>query len=172
MTSLYDIVVPTLTSILKAEQHLLTQAEAFAAEKGTPISEILELRIAPDMWPLSQQIMITALHTGSFLSKVAGLTPNKVVFGPASLEDSKKYLAESLAFLETVKPEDLNGKEDKVLTAQLGPGYEPEMTAVNYAQGYLLPNVYFHLTTLYNLLRSNGLQLGKKDYISSFVRLL
>lgn len=84
MTSLYDIVVPTLTSILKAEQHLLTQAEAFAAEKGTPISEILELRIAPDMWPLSQQIMITALHTGSFLSKVAGLTPNKVVFGPGT----------------------------------------------------------------------------------------
>lgn len=89
----------------------------------------------------------------------------------ASLEDSKKYLSETLAFLATVKPEDLNGKEDKLLKAQLGPGYEPETTAFNYVQGYLLPNIYFHLTTLYNLLRGQGVPLGKKDYISGFVRL-
>ncbi|KAI1162721.1 hypothetical protein F5B18DRAFT_364622 [Nemania serpens] len=171
MTSLYDLSIPTITNILKAQQHLLAQAEAFAAEKGTPISEILDLRIAPDMWPLSQQIVISSIHVGSFLSKVAGLTPNKVVFGPASLEDSKKYLSETLAFLATVKPEDLNGKEDKLLKAQLGPGYEPETTAFNYVQGYLLPNIYFHLTTLYNLLRGQGVPLGKKDYISGFVRL-
>lgn len=84
MTSLYDLSIPTITNILKAQQHLLAQAEAFAAEKGTPISEILDLRIAPDMWPLSQQIVISSIHVGSFLSKVAGLTPNKVVFGPGT----------------------------------------------------------------------------------------
>ncbi|KAI1112569.1 hypothetical protein F5Y14DRAFT_267262 [Nemania sp. NC0429] len=171
MASLYDLAVPVLTNILKAEQHLLAQAEAFAADKGTPISEILELRLAPDMWPLSQQIVISALHTGSFLAKAAGITPNTVVFGPASLEDSKKYLVETLELLASVKPEDLNGKEDKILKAQLGANYEPEMTAYNYVQGYMLPNVYFHLTTLYDLLRNKNVPLGKKDYISHFVRL-
>lgn len=84
MASLYDLSVPTLINALKSEQHILAQAEAYAAEKGIPISEILELRLAPDMWPLSQQVVISAIHAGAFLAKIAGITPNKVAFGPGT----------------------------------------------------------------------------------------
>ncbi|KAI0186420.1 hypothetical protein EV127DRAFT_173269 [Xylaria flabelliformis] len=170
MTSLYDLTIPFLTSALKTQQDLLAKAEAFAKEKGIPISEILEARLAPDMWPLSQQIVITALHADMFVLKLTGTPPPQITFGPASLEDSKKYLAEAIDHLKAVKPEDVNGKEGQVVAAQMGTG-EVNMKALDYVLGYLQPNVYFHLTTLYDLLRSKGLELGKKNYIQNFIKL-
>ncbi|KAI0205908.1 hypothetical protein F4808DRAFT_455411 [Astrocystis sublimbata] len=172
MTSLYDLSIAFLIKALKTEQTLLSKAEAFAAEKGTPITELLDLRLAPDMWPLSQQIVISALHSGKTVEKLTGKTANAIQFGPASLEDSKKYLAETIALLEGVKPEDVNGKEGEVVTAMMGGGPEPSMKAVDYVVGYLQPNVYFHLTTLYDILRNKGVPLGKADFLGGFLKLL
>ncbi|KAI1748727.1 hypothetical protein F4782DRAFT_534164 [Xylaria castorea] len=169
MTSLYDLSVPFLTNVLKTEQSLLAQAEAFAKEKGTPMSEILEARLAPDMWPFSQQIVISTLHAAMFVLKLTGTPPPKITFGPASLEESKKYLSEVLEHLKAVKPEDVNGKESQVVSAQMGAG-EVDMKALDYVLGYLTPNVYFHLTTLYDILRSKGVSLGKKDFIMAFIK--
>ncbi|GAP90873.1 putative helix-turn-helix-domain-containing protein [Rosellinia necatrix] len=171
MTSLYDLTIPTLINALKAEQNLLAQAEAFAAEKGIPIAELLEARLAPDMWPLSQQIVITALHSAMTVLKLTGTPPNKIEFGPASLEDSKKYLSETLELLSAVTPESVNGKEAQIVGAMMGPGTEVNMKAVDYVQGYLLPNVYFHVTTFYDILRSKGATLGKKDFLGTFLKL-
>ncbi|KAI0471407.1 hypothetical protein F4859DRAFT_118753 [Xylaria cf. heliscus] len=170
MTTLYDLTFPFLINALKAEQHLLAQAEAFAAEKGTPITELLEARLAPDMWPLSQQIVISTLHAAMTVLKLTGTPPPKIEFGPASLEDSKKYLTEVLDLLQAVKAEDVNGKEGEKVKALMGAGLEVDMKAIDYVQGYLTPNVYFHLTTLYDILRSKGVVLGKKDFIQTFVR--
>ncbi|KAI1170606.1 hypothetical protein F4777DRAFT_106764 [Nemania sp. FL0916] len=171
MASLYDLTIPFLTNALKAEQHLLEKAESFAAEKGITVDELLEARLAPDMWPLSQQIVISSLHATMCVLKITGTTPNKVDFGTASLENSKKFLSETLETLSKVKPEEINGQEAKIVKAQLGPNYEPEMTVLNYVTGYLQPNVYFHLAALYNILRTKGAAVGKKDYISTFIKL-
>ncbi|KAI3318094.1 hypothetical protein HD806DRAFT_324290 [Xylariaceae sp. AK1471] len=169
MTSLYDLTFPTLISALKAEQGLLTKAEAFAAEKGIDIEEILNFRLAPDMWPFSQQIVITTLHAAMAVQKLTGTPANKINFGPAPLADCKKYLAETLELVQSVKPETANGKEAETVKAQLGQGEVP-MKAINYVQGYLIPNVFFHLTTVYDILRLKGLSIGKADFISTFVK--
>ncbi|KAJ8106506.1 hypothetical protein ONZ43_g7044 [Nemania bipapillata] len=171
MTTLYDLTFPTLIAALKTEQSLLEKAETFATEKGTPITELLEARLAPDMWALSQQITITALHATMTVLKLTGKEGNKVEFGPADLETTKKYLTETLATLAAVKPEDVNSKEATIVTAMMGPNFNPEMKAVDYVQGYLLPNVFFHVTTLYDILRSKGLDLGKKDFLGGFIKL-
>jgi hypothetical protein len=84
MTTLYDLTVPILINALKAEQHLLSKAEAFASEKGTDIEELLKARLSDDMWPLSQQIVISALHSSLTVQKLTGKTPNKVNFGPGT----------------------------------------------------------------------------------------
>ncbi|KAI8948623.1 hypothetical protein F4801DRAFT_445187 [Xylaria longipes] len=170
MTSLYDLTIPFLTNALKAEQHLLAQGEAFAAEKGTPMSEILEARLAPDMWPLSQQIVISCLHAAMTVLKFTGTQPPKIEFGPASLETSKKYLSEVIELLEAVKPEAVNGKEGETVAAMMSGGEVP-MKGIDYVQGYLTPNVYFHLTTLYDILRSKGVTLGKKDFVQTFIKI-
>ncbi|GAW22606.1 hypothetical protein ANO14919_121480 [Xylariales sp. No.14919] len=171
MTTLYDLTIPFLTNALKAEQHILAQAEAFAAEKSIPITELLEARLAPDMWPLSQQIVITALHSAMTVAKLTGVAPPQINFGPAPLEDCKKYLAETLELLASVTPESVNGKEAQVVGAMMGPGAEAQMKALDYVEGYLKPNVFFHITTLYDILRSKGAPLGKKDFLSTFVRI-
>ncbi|KAI1812497.1 hypothetical protein GGS20DRAFT_587417 [Poronia punctata] len=169
MTSLYDLTFPPTINILKTQQGLLEKAEALASEKGTPINELLEIRLAPDMWPLSQQVIISALHATNLVRKLAGGTPNEVPFGPASLENAKKYLSESIASLETVKPEQVNGKEAEVITAHMG-SFEMDMKTVDYVQGYALPNLFFHTTTLYNILRSQGAPLGKRDFIGLHIK--
>lgn len=91
---------------------------------------------------------------------------------PADLESTKKYVTETLASLAAVKPEDVNGKEGEIVQAMMGPGFTPSMKAVDYVQGYLLPNVYFHVTTLYGILRNKGLELGKKDFLGLFVKII
>ncbi|KAI1119822.1 hypothetical protein F5Y10DRAFT_259558 [Nemania abortiva] len=172
MTSLYDLTFPTLIAALKTQQSLLEKAEAYAAEKGTPVDDLLKARLAPDMWELSQQVVITALHSVMTVGKLTGSqNVNKVEFGPASLENAKKYLAETLETLASIKPEDVNGKEATTVTAMMGPNFSPEMKAVDYVQGYLLPNVFFHVTTMYDILRSKGLELGKKDFLGGFLKL-
>ncbi|KAI0097485.1 hypothetical protein GGR51DRAFT_540816 [Nemania sp. FL0031] len=172
MTTLYDLTFPTLVAALKTQQSLLAKAEAYAAEKGIHIKELLESRLAPDMWPASQQIVITAMHAKMTVGKLTDIEPaNEIAFGPASLEDAKKYLTETLELLASVTPEKVNGKETATVNAMMGPGFNPEMKAVDYVTGYLLPNVFFHVTTLYDILRNKGLELGKKDFLGGFVKL-
>ncbi|KAI1437362.1 hypothetical protein GGR50DRAFT_98363 [Xylaria sp. CBS 124048] len=172
MTALYDIVIPTLTNILKAEQDILAKGEAWAAEKGTPFSDLIEASLAPDMWNLSQQFTITAVHVTMFTAKITGATPNTVPMGPASLADVKKYLAETIQTLEAIKPADINGKENQILGAFLGAANpNAPMKAVDYVQGYLMPHVYFHTTTAYAILRSKGVPLEKGDFSGRMVKL-
>ncbi|TGJ78872.1 hypothetical protein E0Z10_g9893 [Xylaria hypoxylon] len=169
MTTLYDLTIPFLIKALKTEQNLLAKAEAFATEKGTPIAELLETRLAPDMWPLSQQIVIITLHAALAVLKLTGTPPPKINFGPAPLEDCKKYLAETLVILEAVTPESVNGKEEEIVGAMTGGATEAKMKALDYVEGYLKPNIYFHITTHYDILRSKGATLGKGDYLNPFV---
>ncbi|KAJ2966093.1 hypothetical protein NUW58_g10749 [Xylaria curta] len=134
------------------------------------------------MWPLSQQAVIVALHSSMTVLKTHWHSPQPDHFrtcsdgrhgfsdGP-SLEDSKKYLAESLELVQAVKPEDVNGKEGSTVTAMMGAGAEANMKALDYVVGYLQPNIYFHLTTTYDILRNKGAAIGKKDFLQSFVRL-
>ncbi|KAI1419910.1 hypothetical protein F5Y12DRAFT_720176 [Xylaria sp. FL1777] len=168
MTSLYDLTVPFLVNALKAEQHLLEKAEAF---EGVSTTDLLEVRLAPDMWPLSQQFVISAIHAISVIAKLTGAAPPKINFGPASLEDTKKYLAEAIEFVQAATPESINGKENEVLSAVFGANNEINLKAIDYVQGYLTPNVFFHLTTSYDILRSKGVQLGKSDFIRGFIRI-
>ncbi|KAI1349736.1 hypothetical protein F5Y01DRAFT_169562 [Xylaria sp. FL0043] len=167
MTSLYDLTVPFLTNALKAQQHLISKAESFGT---VSVNDLLESRLAEDMWPLNQQFTITALHATMCVLKLTGAQPNQVNYGPASLEDAKKYLAETLKTLEGVTPESINGKEDKIVGAMMGPGNEVSMKAIDYVLGYLIPNVFFHLTTAYDILRMKGVPLGKADFLSGFVK--
>ena len=81
MTSLYDLTIPFLTTVLKTEQSLLEKAEKF---EGASTQELLEARLAPDMWPLSQQIVISTLHATMAVAKLTGKTPNSVNFGPGT----------------------------------------------------------------------------------------
>lgn len=90
---------------------------------------------------------------------------------PANFENAKKYLTETIATLESIKPEQVNGKETETVKAQLGAAGEVDMKAIDYVQGYLIPNVLFHVTTAYDILRMKGLTLAKIDYLKTFIKM-
>ncbi|KAI2622041.1 hypothetical protein GGS21DRAFT_535291 [Xylaria nigripes] len=171
MTSFYYISIEQLMNLIKAEQHLLNKAEAFAAEKGIPIAELMDTRFAPDMWPFSHQISISCVHTVTFVQQATGHKVNTVTPGPATFEVCKKHLAETLQTLEAVKPEDVNGKEKDILSAHFGGGQHVDMRGIDYVVGYLMTNLLFHLTTIYDMLRWKGATLIKADYVAPFIRL-
>ncbi|KAI0391222.1 hypothetical protein F5Y17DRAFT_20177 [Xylariaceae sp. FL0594] len=171
MTTFYDFTFPTVANILKSEQHLLDVAETLAKEKDIPVSELLDARVAPDMWPLSQQITISCMHAKNAVEKLGGGKVEKEFpFGPASLEDCKSLLAEALKAVESVKAEDANARTAEVVGAYMGAAGELPMVAVDYATGYLLPNLYFHATTVYDILRGKGASIGKRDFIAPHLK--
>jgi len=171
MTSLYDITVPFIKASLATAQHLVTKAEELAATQGKTGNDLLSLKLADDMWPLAQQFNIIAIHTMGTIAKASGTAPPAVAFGAvSSLDEAKKQLADVLAYVEAATPESINGKEATVTKAMVGPGAELPIKVVDYVTGYAIPQITFHLTTTYDILRSNGASLGKGDYLKLFVR--
>ncbi|KAI0509473.1 hypothetical protein F5B22DRAFT_322802 [Xylaria bambusicola] len=169
MTSLYELTIPFLIKALKSEQGLLAKTE------GVPTSTTFVEGPEQKMWDLGQQIGISSIHARKIVHELTGkpfaFFKNEEGF---SVDELKKQLDETIALLESVKPEEVDGKESQIVQAMLGqmPDGTPitkPMKAINYVEGYLKPNVYFHLTTLYDLLRWKGVPLGKGDYLSAFL---
>ncbi|KAI1407998.1 hypothetical protein F5Y13DRAFT_173621, partial [Hypoxylon sp. FL1857] len=167
MTSLYDLTVPVLTRVLQTEVTILKKAEDYAKESGKPVSDLVNARLSPDMYPLSLQVAITVMVAKKTLQLLVGkeFTPD---FKEISLEESYSRLADTVKELAEVKPEDINGQESKVVEFSIG---ERATSATDAAgvQRFLIPTVYFHLTTLYDILRKEGVPVGKLDYLTHFI---
>lgn len=87
----------------------------------------------------------------------------------SSLEEAKKQLSTILSYVESTTPESINGKEGNVTGAKVGPGDDLPMTVFNYITGYMTPQILFHITTAYDILRANGAKIGKGDYLGAFI---
>ncbi|KAI1264754.1 hypothetical protein F5Y18DRAFT_389968 [Xylariaceae sp. FL1019] len=170
MTSLYDLTVPFLINSLKSELHLVSKAEELAKSKGVSVEDVFHYKLADDMWELSQQVNIMAMHSAGTIKKITGKDAPFPPMGPAAPDAVKKQVEEVLAALEALKPEDFNGKEAEMTSAYLGPPAEAPMKVIDYVQGYLQPQILFHLSTTYAILRANGSPIGKGDYIKPFVK--
>ncbi|KAI0142646.1 hypothetical protein GGR57DRAFT_393280 [Xylariaceae sp. FL1272] len=169
MTTLYDIVVPFLTNALKSELHLISKAEELAKTKGVSLEDVFHYKLADDMWELSQQVNIMAVHTAALIKKTTG-GGEFPAMGPAAPDVVKSQIEAALKAVEGLTPEQLNGKESEATSAYLGGPSEVPMKVLDYVFGYLQPQILFHLSTTYAILRSNGAQIGKADYIKPFIK--
>ena len=162
--SMYQITVPVFIRFLNNLNAILTKGEEFAKARDIKPEVLLNSRLAPDMFALSNQIQIACDLAKRCVERLAGL---EVV----SVEDNEKTFAEfhdrinnTIKFLESIRPEQLDNSEEKKITLKLRDATH-EFTGLNLALFFSTPNVYFHVTTAYNILRHNGIQLGKKDFI-------
>lgn len=162
--SMYQITVPVFTHFLNNLNGILKKGEAFAIDKDIEPEAMLNSRLAPDMFPLSKQIQLVCDLSRRCVERLAGLDV-------MSTEDNEQTFAEfydrinnTIAFLETIKPEQLDGAEEKMVTIKMRDG-EHECNGLDMTLYFSLPNVYFHVTTAYDILRHNYVELGKKDYI-------
>ena len=165
--SMYQVSVPVFIRFLNNFNEVLKKGEIFAEAKTIEPEVLINARLAPDMFSLVNQVQIACDLAKRCVERLTGAEVT-------SVEDNEKTFAEiyerinnTIAFLETIKPDQIDGKEEKIFTLELR-GYSFDFKGIDYVLYFVLPNLYFHITTAYDILRHNGVELGKKDFIGKF----
>lgn len=162
--TIYALSVPAFTRGFTALYGLLDKAEAFAADKGMPLAELFDARLAPDMLPLSGQIQRASDTSKNAIGRLSALEAPRLPDDEQSFADLRERIAKTVAYLETVKPEDLDGSETREVTLNF-PNLKVTFSGEAYLLQFVLPNFYFHVTTAYDILRHKGVPIGKADFI-------
>jgi len=163
--SMYDISVPVFRQFLGALQDVLNKAEAHCSENKIDPATYIDARLAEDMQPLSFQVLQTIGHSAGALAQLSGKqqasTPSADSFSAM-----KKSIAQALDFLESLKPEDLDGAESRAVELNF-PGRQIKFKGLDYLQSFAMPNFFFHATTAYDILRNRGVGIGKRDFMGA-----
>ncbi|MGY3238749.1 hypothetical protein ACVWZ4_000630 [Bradyrhizobium sp. USDA 4472] len=163
--SFYDAVVPAYLQMLNSMTGLLTKAEAHCAAKKIDPSVLLGSRLFPDMLPLSKQIQLVS----DFSAKgCARLTQTEVPSMPdteTSFAELKQRLAKTIDFVKSFKPEQFEGADARDVTFPIGPDRTVTLKGQQFFSSVSLPNFYFHATTAHGILRHNGVEIGKRDFL-------
>jgi len=156
--------VSALPKLLGNLDHILRKGEANAIERGIDPEVYLNARLAPDMHPLYKQVLMVCDLAKMAPYRIAGQTPPVYDDSERTLDELYGLIAKAQKDIAAVKAEDLDGREGNTFTIKLGPAGDTEFTSIVYLSAFTLPNLYFHITTTYNILRHNGVPLGKFDF--------
>jgi hypothetical protein len=163
--SMYAASVPLLKQMLQSLDAILSQAEAHARDKKIEPAALLQARLYPDMFPLVRQVQIASDNAKGIAARLAGVDVPSFPDTEQSFEELHARIAKTLAFLDTVKPEQFEGSEERDIVVYKGTPWEMQFKGQAYLVNFGLPNFFFHVTTAYALLRHNGVDIGKDDFI-------
>ena len=164
--TMHSASAPIFVSMLTNLSVWLDKAEAHAAAKNFEPSVLLSARLAPDMLALTKQVQI-ACDTAKFLmARLAGIDAPKFDDTENSLDELRARVTATIEFVKSVPAASIDGTEDKDVTLPRRTG-PTVMKGEAYLKHFALPNFYFHLTTVYALLRHNGVELGKMDFLGA-----
>src|SRR5437879_11480532 len=162
--SLYAATIPSYQQILGAVSGLLITAEAFCSEKGLAHEEIIQARLAEDMQPFAYQVKSTAVHSlGAIEGVRRGVFSPDMTPPPETFTALKARITETLAALEEIEPSEVDGFVGRDMRFAFG-ARQLDFTAEDFLLSFSQPNFYFHATTTYDILRSKGVQIGKRDF--------
>lgn len=164
--SLYDVSMPIFTLSLSNLAAILDKAETYADAKKIDPKVLPQARLIADMLPLSAQIQIACDTAKGAAARLAGMAVPKHEDTEATIADLKARVAKTLDFIKSIKPEQLQGAEARQIVLEF-PSNTLKFTGVNYLTNFALPNFFFHLTMAYALLRKNGVDLGKRDFLGA-----
>lgn len=164
--TMYTASVPVYAHTLANLERILDKAEVHAAAKKFDAAVLLGMRLAPDMLPLSKQVQIACDAAKLSVARLAGVEAPKFDDNEASIADLKTRVRKTLEFLKTVPAEKIDGSEKREITVPRRDG-DMKIEGETYLKHYALPNFFFHVTTTYALLRHNGVDLGKADYLGA-----
>ena len=159
---LYDASVPTFLHFLQALSKLIDKAAA----SGLPEAQILEARLAPDMFPFPRQVQIATDLAKGAVARLTGEPGPSWPDDEATLAELKGRLAKAMDHLGAVSPEAFEGSESRQIEITAS-GRELRYTGQTYLHGFAIPNFFFHVTTAYALLRKEGVKLGKPDFFGA-----
>ena len=162
--SLYQIAIPTFQQQLKALDAILDKAGTYAAAKKIDLAVLLSSRLYPDMFDLTRQVQLATDFAKAAPARLAGVEVPSFPDTEKTLPELKARIAKIQALLASYKPEHFAGAEDRQITMKLG-GVDTTLSGRDYLIHVAFPNFYFHCATAYGILRHNGLEIGKKDFL-------
>lgn len=165
--SMHSAAVPMMKTLLGALSGVLDKAAAFATAKNIDPAVLANDRLAPDMFPLSRQIQIACDMARGGALRLAGREVPSLPDVEANFDSMKARIAETLAVIDGIPASEIDGSEERKVVLKMRAG-EMEFTGQRYLVGFVIPNLTFHCATAYNILRHNGVEIGKRDFLGSF----
>ena len=164
--SMYAFSVPVFVKTLGNLAAILAKGAAHAEQKKFDPEVLVNMRLAPDMFPLLRQVRIACDFAKGAVARLAGVEIPRHEDTEQTIPELKARIARTLDFIGSVPAAKLDGSEEREVVLKMRSG-EVKFTGLQYLMGHAVPNFYFHCTTAYNILRANGVELGKKDFIGS-----
>jgi len=164
--SMYQASVPRFVNILTNLSAILDKAQAHVEARKIDPTALTAYRLFPDMLPMTRQVQIACDSAKGAVARLAGVDIPKHEDTEQTFAALKARIAKTIEFVQSIKPAQLDGTEDKDITLTVG-GKDTTFKGMQFLLGRALPNFYFHVTTAYNILRHNGVEIGKRDYLGN-----
>ena len=166
--SMYTASVPVFKQLLNALNDVLAKAEAHATAKSIAPDVLLQARLFPDMFALRQQVQIATDFAKGVSARLAGVEVPAYEDNEQSFADLHARIAKTLAFIDGLRPEQIDGSEQREIVLRPGTPKEKKLSGQTYLLHYGLPQFFFHVTTAYAILRHNGVEVGKRDFMGAY----
>jgi hypothetical protein len=164
--SMYQASAPRFASTLKNLSAILDKAQAHCEAKKIDPLVLTGARLYPDMFALARQVQVACDTAKGAIARIAGVEIPKYEDSEKTFAELQARIAKTVAFIDTFKPAQIDGTDGKDLVVKLG-AREMQWKGMQYLLGFALPNFYFHAATAYNILRHNGVELVKRDFIGN-----
>ncbi len=165
--SMYQASAPVFVRALSNLRHVLEVGEAYAVEKEIAPEVLLQTRLIPDMLPLIKQVQIATDLAKNGCARLAGVEPLKFDDDETGFAQLYARIDRAIDYINNFKPEQIDGSEQRKVTIKTRSAGEIDFTGVDYLLYFTQPNLYFHVTTTYAILRQSGVALGKRDFIGA-----
>jgi hypothetical protein len=166
--SIYTSSIPVYKQMLNALAEVLRKAEAHATEKNIDHDAFLQARLYPDMFPLVRQVQIAVDFAKGAAARLSGTPMPSYPDTEKTFKELQELLSTVLGFIDTLDAKQFEGADDKEIVLRPGTPKERKLSGSAYLRNYNLPQFFFHVTTAYAILRHNGVEIGKRDYMGGY----
>jgi len=166
--SMYSASVPVFTQMLGSLSALMKKAEAHAGQHNIEADALLGARLFPNMFPLRRQVQIACDFARGVSARLAGVEVPKSPDTEQSFEELQELITKTLSFVASLSQSQFDKSDSREIVTRPGTPKERRFTGQAYLLTYGLPQFFFHITTAYALLRHNGIELGKGDYMGTY----
>jgi hypothetical protein len=164
MISMYNASIPVFVRMFDNLNAILDKGAAHAEARKIDPVVLINYRLSPDMYPLSRQVQIATDIAKGCAARLAGIEPPRYDDNEASFPQLKARVDRTVGFLQGITPSQIEGSEERDIRLKIG-GRDLEFKGLPYLLNFVTPNVYFHITTAYAILRHGGVELGKLDFL-------
>ena len=167
--SVYSMAIDTFVPMLNTLAELLGKGAQYARDKKFDPTVLVKARLAPDMFPLVMQVQIACDHAKNATAHLMGEEPPHFEDNEQTIDELKARIAKTIDYLQSTRPSAFEGAEERNIKIPLLKNLVLEMNGFQYLRDWALPHFYFHVVTAYGILRHNGVDISKRDYLSHAV---